>query len=116
MADKTTVKTSSFGKTNYYWGRPTSLINWCEKDHEVDPIIAEFFNTYSNLFFVFAGLSGLRLWMKYKLPFAYFVASAALVLTGIFSGAFHATLIWEMQKLDEIFENMAPSVHHVPET
>ena len=91
----------------YYWGEVDALINWCEYDYIVDKtIIAEFFNTWSNLFFIVAGLIAIRLSIKHKLPITYTITAYCIVLTGVFSFCFHASLRWWMQKLDESFETL----------
>eukprot|EP01083_Nonionella_stella_P033582 91913_1 len=93
--------------TKYYWGAPDSLINWCEKDYVTDgTIIAEFWNSWSNLFFIASGLMALRLAFKHKLPITFTITSVAIVFTGLFSFFFHASLRYWMQKLDESFETV----------
>ena len=80
-------------------------INWCEKDYQVTPYICEFWNTCTNIVYVYFGLYCLRETWRLKLPrrFAWF--SVFILLTGAFSALFHATLWMLGQKLDEIFEN-----------
>lgn len=90
----------------YYWGKPTG-INWCEKDYEWNPYIAEFHNTWSNVAFVLAGVQGLRTARRLSLPMRFYVLAWSLILLGVFSAGFHATLLWTQQKLDETFENLA---------
>jgi hypothetical protein len=36
-----TFLTEHLAGDKYYWGPPTSSLNWCEYDHEVSPYIAE---------------------------------------------------------------------------
>ncbi|KAG2235415.1 hypothetical protein INT48_005765 [Thamnidium elegans] len=45
--------------SDYYWGPVTSTIDWCEENYIVSPYIAEFFNTITNLGFVFFSLFGI---------------------------------------------------------
>lgn len=88
-----------------YWSPQTSAANFCEIDYEYTHYIAELINTLSNLAYIWQGVvtlpknlrgSGreLQLW---KWP----VENLALLLVGLGSGAFHATLLHEMQILDE---------------
>lgn len=86
---------------------PATGINWCEPDYSWSPYVAEFWNTVSNLAFVAAGLSGRRTAQRMQLPARFFALSWTLVLLGLTSGAFHCTLLWVNQKLDETFENVA---------
>jgi dihydroceramidase len=81
-------------------------INWCEPDYVV-PYVAELWNTLSNAAFVAAGVAGLRICARQRLPARFYALAWSLVGLGITSGAFHATLLWVNQKLDESFENVA---------
>lgn len=89
-----------------YWGEATSLINWCELDYVTENHIAEYWNTISNIFHIWFGINALRLCKKHSLPFSLKLSSYSQILTGIMSGLFHATLKYETQKLDEIFETL----------
>lgn len=91
----------------YYWGEADSLINWCELDYiENDSIIAEFWNSWSNSFFIISGLVAIRLTYKHNLPLPYTITSFSIIFTGLFSFCFHASLRYWMQKLDESFETL----------
>ena len=82
-----------------FWGVPTATIDWCEQNYAVTPFIAEFWNTLSSLTMVVAGLIGLstrRFSREIRLAFA------LLVLVGLGSIAFHGTLRFELQMLDEL--------------
>lgn len=39
-----------------YWGHRTSSINWCEPDYIHSYYVAELWNTFSNLFYIFCGV------------------------------------------------------------
>jgi len=81
------------------WGIPTASIDWCEQNYAVTPWIAEFWNTLSSLAMVIAGGVGV-----YTRRFAgeVRIAFALLILVGLGSIAFHATLRFELQMLDEL--------------
>jgi dihydroceramidase len=82
-----------------FWGIPTASIDWCEQNYTITPFVAEFWNTLSSLAMVTAGLMGLfsrRFAKEIRLAFA------LLVLVGLGSVAFHATLRFELQMLDEL--------------
>ncbi len=83
-----------------HWGPVTSTVDWCEANYVLSDVIAEMFNTASSLAMVVAGLLGLV--RERKLPVRYRVAFALLVLVGLGSVAFHATLRFETQMLDEL--------------
>ena len=95
-----------------------SPINWCETDYDYinypfGNLFAEYHNTITNIAYIISAYYLFRFWYVKKtnitkiqsIIFLYYIF--ALLLTGIFSGIFHATLIWGAQKLDEIFENCA---------
>lgn len=83
------------------WGPPTSTVDWCEANYAVTPLICEFFNTLSSLAMVVAGGVGAlfhrRVFDRWML-----LAFALLGVVGIGSVAFHATLRFEFQLLDEL--------------
>jgi hypothetical protein len=57
--------------------------------------------------FVAAGVAALRICGRQRLPGRFYALAWSLIGLGITSGAFHATLLWVNNKLDESFENMA---------
>ncbi|MGO9767442.1 MAG: ceramidase [Myxococcaceae bacterium] len=84
-----------------FWGTPTSTVDWCEVNYAVTPFICEFFNTVSSLAMVVAGALGVLLhrgvldrWTR--------SAFGLLCLVGVGSIAFHGTLKFELQMLDEL--------------
>ena len=81
------------------WGIPTASIDWCEQNYVVTAWVAEFWNTLSSLAMVVAGIVGLssrRFAREVRLAFA------LLVLVGVGSIAFHATLRFGLQMMDEL--------------
>jgi dihydroceramidase len=84
-----------------FWGTPTSSVDWCEENYRYSPYICELFNTLSSFALVFAG--GLGWWLHRTLLEPRFrVALLALGVVGVGSVAFHATLRFELQMLDEL--------------
>jgi len=84
-----------------FWGVPTSTVDWCEKNYEVSPYICEWFNTVSSLSMLVVGLLGF--WLHRRTLEKRFLASFLIVsVVGIGSLAFHATLRFELQMLDEV--------------
>ena len=82
-----------------FWGIPTASIDWCEQNYAVTPWVAEFWNTLSSLAMVAAGLVGL--WTR-RFAREVRLAFALLTLVGLGSIAFHGTLRFELQMLDEL--------------
>ena len=83
-----------------YWDK-TSSVNFCERDFEFSPYVAEFHNTWSSLIIIL--LPFLGLW--YSNPtneFRFTLAYIVLIITGAGSVTLHTTLSGLGQKLDEI--------------
>ncbi len=84
-----------------FWGPPTSSIDWCETNYAQTRFVAEWFNTTSSLALVAAGLLGFALHRR-VLERRFLTAYGALAVVGLGSVAFHATLRFELQMLDEL--------------
>ena len=82
-----------------FWGVPTASIDWCEQNYAVLPWVAEFWNTLSSFAMVGAGLVGVS---TRRFAAEIRVAFALLILVGLGSVAFHATLRFGLQMLDEL--------------
>jgi dihydroceramidase len=82
-----------------FWGVPTASIDWCEQNYVVTRFVAEFWNTVSSLAMVVAGLVGLS---TRRFAREIRIAFGLLFLVGLGSVAFHATLRFELQMLDEL--------------
>jgi dihydroceramidase len=87
-----------------HWGAATG-INWCEEDYALTPHIAEFWNTVSNLVFLVVGLGQIWLASAHRLPARFWAMGTSVVMTGLASAAFHATLWRGAQRADEACEN-----------
>jgi dihydroceramidase len=84
-----------------FWGEPTSTVDWCEANYEQTRYIAEFFNTLSSVCIVAAGVLGLY-WHHQRLEKRFLLCFASVTLVGLGSMAFHGTLQFELQLLDEL--------------
>ena len=84
-----------------FWGPPTSSVDWCEANYAHSRYVAELFNTLSSLAIVAAGVLGLLLHRR-LLERRFLACFASVALVGIGSIAFHATLRFELQMLDEL--------------
>ncbi|KAI1122265.1 ceramidase [Nemania abortiva] len=85
------------------WSPPTSSANFCEEDYAVTRYLAEFINTLTNLAYVFLALRymygrGSRGLLAPKSDFM----SISLLVLGIASFLFHATLRHNLQFGDEL--------------
>jgi len=87
---------------NGYWAPVTSTINWCEEDYYATIYSAEIVNTLTNLLFVYLGIKGIRNCLKYDHDSVFLVAFAGYLLVGIGSFAFHSSLKYPMQLVDEL--------------
>ena len=100
------------------WG--PAPIDWCEENFAVvgrsSPLaVAEFNNSWTNAAYVLAAFSAWRasasaadlLGRNAHAARARLFFCCSILLTGIFSCYFHATLYWLGQKLDEVFETWA---------
>lgn len=84
-----------------FWGPPTSSIDWCEANYAVSYYVAEWFNTLSSLPLVVVGLLGVH-WHWRVLERRFLLVFASVALVGIGSTAFHGTLLFRLQMLDEL--------------
>jgi dihydroceramidase len=84
-----------------YWGPVTSTVDWCEANYEHSHYVAEFFNTTSSVAIVLAGVAGLVMHRR-ALERRFSLAFLLVALVGIGSIAFHATLRFSFQMLDEL--------------
>ncbi len=82
-----------------FWGVPTASIDWCEQNYAVTRWVAEFWNTLSSVAMVAAGVLGVA---TSRFAREIRVAFALLVVVGLGSIAFHGTLRFELQMLDEL--------------
>lgn len=85
-----------------FWGTPSSKSNFCEEDYVVTIYIAEFINTLTNLAYIYYALKSPSRPGKRGKYFGLDFMAVSLVLIGIFSSVFHATMHQDTQFLDEM--------------
>ncbi|KAL2063018.1 hypothetical protein VTL71DRAFT_6090 [Oculimacula yallundae] len=85
-----------------YWNPVTSTINWCEEDYYATIYSAEIVNTLTNLLFIILGIRGIRNCLKYGHDNVFVISFCGYLLVGSGSFAFHSTLKYPMQLLDEL--------------
>jgi len=106
------------------WGPTTSLIDWCESNYEVTHVIAEFWNTISNLVMIIPPFIFAYQAKKENLEKRFIWLQVSIFFVGVGSWLFHMTLRYGMQITDELpmvfgqcfffytmFENCQPPNH-----
>jgi len=84
-----------------FWPR-TATLDWCEENYVQCKYIAEFWNSTTNLIFLFFSLYGLFNVWRSGMERRFLLAYLSLGIVGVGSFLFHATLSYEMQLLDEL--------------
>ncbi|WDK18799.1 alkaline phytoceramidase [Colletotrichum graminicola] len=85
-----------------YWGEKTSTLNFCEEDYAVSYYCAEVCNTFTNLLFLWLGFKGVHNCASEKHPRIFLIAYLGYVVVGLGSTAFHTSLKYPMQLIDEL--------------
>eukprot|EP00996_Jenningsia_fusiforme_P002783 NODE_3600_length_948_cov_15.323693_g3309_i0.p1 GENE.NODE_3600_length_948_cov_15.323693_g3309_i0~~NODE_3600_length_948_cov_15.323693_g3309_i0.p1 ORF type:complete len:249 (+),score=39.44 NODE_3600_length_948_cov_15.323693_g3309_i0:92-838(+) len=85
-----------------YWGPVTSNVDWCEHNYVYTPYVAEFWNTLSSFPISFIALYGLIWSIYYKHELRVSLCFFFVIIVGLGSAAFHATLKSAAQALDEL--------------
>ncbi|KAF9921499.1 Alkaline ceramidase 3 [Linnemannia zychae] len=93
-----TTLVTSYPPTGY-WGPPTSS-DWCENNYDISYFVAEFFNSLSSIAMILVGLVGMYLHASFEKRFLFTFGSIAII--GLGSIAFHGTLLFPLQMLDEV--------------
>jgi len=85
-----------------YWGERTAAVDWCESNYTWSFYIAEFFNTITSL--PAAGFACIGLYHAYKYGYdkRFILVNLLLAAVGLGSAAFHGTLLYFGQILDEL--------------
>jgi dihydroceramidase len=88
-------------ETTGYWGPPTATVDWCETNYQHVHYVSELFNSVSSLAMVLVGLLGVAL-HRGVLERRFTLAFALVAVVGLGSIAFHSTLRFEHQMMDEL--------------
>ncbi len=75
-----------------YWGPITASTEWCERNYQATPYIAEFYNTLSNFPGIILAFIGLIYSINQKFERRFSVLHLSTIALGIGSILFHATL------------------------
>ncbi|KAK6212998.1 alkaline phytoceramidase [Colletotrichum tabaci] len=90
------------GVSDGYWGHKTSTLNFCEEDYAVSYYCAEVCNTFTNLLFLWLGFKGVHNCVSQGHPRIFLIAYMGYVIVGLGSTAFHTSLKYPMQMVDEL--------------
>ncbi|KAI7287424.1 alkaline ceramidase-like protein [Hortaea werneckii] len=85
-----------------YWAPITSTLDWCEENYYATPYSAEIVNTLTNLLFVYLAFKGMYSCYKHDHDRIFLITFAGYLLVGTGSFAFHSTLKYPMQLVDEL--------------
>jgi len=85
-----------------FWGERTSAVDWCEPNYTWTYYVAEFLNTITSLPAFFLALHGMYLTYKYNYDKRLYLVNALVGMVGLGSAAFHGTLLWTGQIMDEL--------------
>ncbi|KAF7548030.1 hypothetical protein G7046_g8819 [Stylonectria norvegica] len=85
-----------------FWGEPTSTLNFCEEDYALSYYCAELCNTITNALFVWLGIKGIRNCIQHQHAAIFLIAYVGYIVVGLGSTAFHATMKYPMQLVDEL--------------
>lgn len=85
-----------------YWGKPSSLIDWCEENYVVSSYMAEWSNTLTNTIFLVTAAYSIYTVYRNKLEFRFVLVGLGFGTVGIGSWLFHMTLQYRFQLLDEL--------------
>ncbi|KAF9192946.1 Alkaline ceramidase 3 [Haplosporangium sp. Z 11] len=98
---------SSFGCIVYQIAQPSGQHSkhsdeghWCESNYAKSHYVAEFFNSLSSFSMILVGLAGMYLHSSFEKRFL--LTFGSIVVVGIGSIAFHGTLLFPLQMLDEV--------------
>lgn len=84
------------------YGPRTASVDWCEPNYVYTPFVAEFFNTLSSVPIVICALAGLVVALRNGYRRRFLLPIVLMGVVGVGSMAFHGTLLFEGQALDEL--------------
>ncbi|KAH6664140.1 hypothetical protein VD0002_g3927 [Verticillium dahliae] len=85
-----------------FWGPKTVTLNFCEEDYVVSYYCAEICNTLTNLLFLWLGARGIQNCLKHHHDRVFVISFLGYIIVGAGSTAFHSTLKYPMQLVDEL--------------
>ncbi|KAK3671145.1 alkaline ceramidase ydc1 [Recurvomyces mirabilis] len=85
-----------------YWAPITSTLDWCEENYYATRYSAEIVNTLTNLLFIFLAFKGMYNCYTNGHDRIFFITFVGYLIVGSGSFAFHTTLKYPMQLVDEL--------------
>ncbi|KAF2667556.1 alkaline phytoceramidase [Microthyrium microscopicum] len=85
-----------------YWEPVTATLNWCEEDYYATKYSAEIVNTITNFMFMYLAYRGISNCLRNQHPTVFLVSFFGYLVVGCGSFAFHSTLKYPMQLVDEL--------------
>ncbi|KAK1031253.1 alkaline ceramidase ydc1, partial [Friedmanniomyces endolithicus] len=85
-----------------YWAPITSTIDWCEENYYATPYSAEIVNTLTNALFVYLACKGMYNCYTQGHDRIFLLTFIGYLIVGSGSFAFHTTLKYPMQLVDEL--------------
>ncbi|CAK1356230.1 unnamed protein product [Cercospora beticola] len=85
-----------------YWAPITSTLDWCEENYYATQYSAEIINTLTNLLFIYLAYRGARNCIQYGHDRIFLITFIGYFLVGSGSFAFHSTLLYPFQLVDEL--------------
>ncbi|KXT15168.1 hypothetical protein AC579_7938 [Pseudocercospora musae] len=85
-----------------FWAPVTSTIDWCEENYYATRYSAEIVNSLTNLLFVYLAFKGMHNCLRHGHDNIFFLTFFGYLIVGSGSLAFHSTLKYPMQLVDEL--------------
>lgn len=89
-------------RTDGYWEPVTSTLDWCEENYYATRYSAEIVNTLTNLLFIILAFKGIHNCIKHGHDRIFLLTFVGYLVVGSGSFAFHTTLKYPMQLVDEL--------------
>jgi len=85
-----------------FWSPRTASVDWCEPNYSYSYFVAEWWNTMSSAVIVFISFYGILQCWQYKYEYRFYFCYFLVIVVGLGSAAFHGTLLYTGQILDEL--------------
>uniref|UniRef100_A0A0W0F1J5 Alkaline phytoceramidase n=1 Tax=Moniliophthora roreri TaxID=221103 RepID=A0A0W0F1J5_MONRR len=90
------------GSSLGFYGPVTATLDWCEANYQFSYYVAEMANSVSNLFTIYLAIHAAMKVIQERLPYRFLIGCIGFAFVGVGSMAFHATLLYEAQLMDEL--------------